>query len=241
MSIVVPTILTSSRKDLEAKLQSIEGLVPVVQIDVVDGRFAAPATWPYAHKEDLYGFPEGEPWLKSLGHFTYEIDLMVENPEKVAGFWIAAGATRLVVHVESARFLPKLIDDLKRTYGYEKGFAPELLSLGLAINIDTDTSILEPFLDAAEYIQFMGIKTIGKQGQPLDRRVLEKLRRFRSTHPDVLIQIDGAASEETAPDLLAAGVDRLVVGSDLWNAPSIEEKLARFARIAEEYGTYHQR
>jgi ribulose-phosphate 3-epimerase len=239
MNIVVPTILTFSRDDLEAKLRRVEGLVEAVQIDVVDGKFATPATWPYAHKEDLAGLALQEPWLRTLGHFTFEVDLMVENPEESAEFWIAAGASRLVVHVESTRFLPRLIETLKRTYGYEKGFAPELLSFGLAINIATDTSILEPFLDSVESVQFMGIEKIGKQGQPFDRRVLDKLKAFRRAHPSVLIQVDGGASEETAPDLLACGVDRLVVGSDLWKAEDLQDKLSRFARIAEEYGTYH--
>lgn len=237
MDIVVPTVLTSSEEDLREKLGRVEGLVESVQIDVVDGRFAGPPTWPYAKGSLTVPISETG-WLSNFGNFRYEIDLMVETPEETAGFWIAAGASRIVVHIESTRYLPKLIDELKSKYGYEKGFAPDLLSFGLALNIDTDTSAVAPFLDAVDYVQFMGIKTIGKQGQPFDERVLPKIRAFKKAYPNTVIQVDGGASLRTAPDLLVAGVDRLVVGSDLWEEEDVEAELARFSRIIEERSAY---
>lgn len=238
MNIVVPTILTASRSDLEAKLRRVEGLVDTVQIDVVDGRFAAPPTWPYAHKADQTALSKDTGWLRDFGNFKYEMDLMVEAPQQTAGSWIRAGATRLVIHTESARALPALLAELATTYGHEKGFAPDLLSIGLAVNINTDASILEPYLDQVEYVQFMGIAHIGKQGQPFDERVLKKLRAFRNAHPDVLIQVDGGVTLETAPALLAAGADRLIVGHDLWQEVDIAAKLAAYSRLHEEHGQY---
>lgn len=238
MDIVVPTILTASREDLEAKLVRLTGLVSLVQIDVVDGRFAGPATWPYAQKESDEYFRREAGWLHDFGDFQYEIDLMVEHPEETAGLWIAAGASRLVIHIESVQDFPHLIESLKRKFGYEKGFMPDLLSFGLAINIDTHTDTIEPHLDLIDYVQFMGIKTIGKQGQPFDTRVLTKIEAFHKAHPNTPTQIDGGASLKTAPALLDAGVDRLVVGSDLWEESDLAAELDRFAVIAEEHGTY---
>lgn len=238
MDIVVPTILTASREDLEAKLLRLTGLVSAVQIDVVDGRFAKPATWPYAQRIDEEHLTKETGWLHDFGAFQYEIDLMVEHPEETVGLWIAAGASRIVVHIESVQNLPHLIDELKRKYGYEKGFAPDLLSFGLALNIDTDTSTIEPYLALVDYVQFMGIQTIGKQGQPFDARVLRKIETFHKTHPEILTQIDGGASLKTAPALLDAGIDRLIVGSDLWEETDLASELDRFAAIAEEHGRY---
>lgn len=237
MDVVVPTILTTSEDDLRRKLGRVKGLVETVQIDVVDGRFAGPSTWPYT-KGSLTTLASETGWLTGFGDFRYEIDLMVEAPEESAGFWIAAGASRIVIHVEAARHLPKFVEELKSKYGYEKGFAPDLLSFGLALNIDTDTSAIAPFLDSVDYIQFMGINTIGRQGQPFDPRVLPKIRAFKKAYPGILIQVDGGASLRTAPELLSAGVNRLVVGSDLWEEEDIEAKLSRFARVVEEHGAY---
>ncbi len=239
MGVVIPTILTASRSDLEEKLSRVKHLVDTVQIDVVDGRFAGPATWPYATKDDLAGLSH-DGWLRDFGNFKYEIDLMVEAPEESAGFWIAAGATRLTVHIESTRYLPRLVDELKAKYGYEKGFAPDLLSFGLALNIATDAKVLEPYLDSIDYVQFMGIARIGVQGQPFDGRALAKIRAFKKAHPEMPVQVDGGVTRETASGLLAAGATTLVVGHDIWEAKSPGARIAEYDRFAEQHGTYHR-
>lgn len=237
MNIVTPAVLPSSREALEAALGRLDGLVPMVQIDVVDGRFAAPASWPYAAPTDSSVFASGGE-LPYLGHFKFEVDLMVESPEESAGAWVEAGAARVVVHIESARNVDRLLAEFARRYGHEKGFAPDLIAIGLALNIDTETSAIEPYLDSVDFVQFMGISRIGVQGQPFDDRVLRKIEAFKRAHPDMAIQVDGGVTEETAPRLLALGVDRLVVGHAVIGAEDIGAKLHQFDLLAEEYGRY---
>lgn len=236
MGIIVPSILTASKADLEQKLTQLRGLVDTVQIDVVDGRFASPATWPYSEGSEELAATEGG--LHALGDFRYEVDLMTLAPEVVAGAWIAAGASRVVVHMESVKDLPVLIETLERNYGYDKDFSTDLLSIGLALNIDTDTAVLEPYLSKVAYVQFMGISHIGRQGEPFDERVLEKIRAFHKAHPDIVLQVDGGATYESAPALLSAGVDRLVVGHGLWEAENLAAELARLEELGLHYGTY---
>lgn len=238
MDTLIPSVLTASREDLEEKLLRLKGLVSTVQIDVVDGMFAKPPTWPYVREEGNEYLIEEINRLRSFGDFHFEIDLMVEHPEEIVGLWIAAGATRIVVHIESVRDFPRLLDELKRDYGYEKGFAPDLLSLGLALTIDTPSSVLEPYLSDVDYVQFMGIQTIGRQGQLFDERVVDKIRTFHKTHPEIPIQIDGGVSVSTAPALLDAGASRLVIGSGLWNADDLAGRLSEFSTLAEEHGRY---
>ena len=48
MSAIVPAILPKSLEDLEQKLTVLSGVATSVQIDVVDGKFVSPASWPYA-------------------------------------------------------------------------------------------------------------------------------------------------------------------------------------------------
>ncbi len=244
MSVLVPAILTTSREDLEQKLLQLVGVVSDVQIDIIDGRFTTPATWPYTalgvnSKADALSqiFPAGD-MLPYVDQLQYEMDLMVSNPEEVTGLWIEAGAVRMTIHVESTNYLPKAITDLQIKYGHAKDFAPGLLSLGLAINISTELSLIEPFLADADYVQFMGITSIGKQGQPFDKEVLRKIAQFKKKHPKMTIQVDGGVSLETAPALLSAGVDRLVVGSALWRAKNLQEELEKFTQLIQEYGVY---
>jgi ribulose-phosphate 3-epimerase len=234
MGILVPAILPKSRSDLIDRLSRLSGLAANVQIDVVDGRFATPPTWPYTEgdgtcSENLHDF----------GDFRYEVDLMVANPEQVVGSWIRAGATRLTLHAESSFRFPALIKELRDVYGYDKDFAPDLLSVGLALNIGTDLALLEAYIPEVDYVQLMGIRTIGRQGEPFDPEVLRRIRTLHARYPKLGIQIDGGVSLKTAPDLLSMGATRLVVGSDLWRASSLQDQMLKYEELGERYGLYH--
>lgn len=238
MSAIIPSILTAHRTDLVGKLKRLEGLAETVQVDVVDGVLASPATWPYAEgPEELATLSSGG-GLQAFGHFRYEVDLMVREPEASLGAWIAAGASRLVVHIESTPFLGKLLQKLDEQYGHDKNFAPDLLSVGLALDANADASALEPYLERIDFVQFMGIAKDGAQGRPFEEKVVEKVRLFKRAHPDMPVQVDGGVSLESAPGLLAAGADRLMVGSALWSAPDLAARLKEFEALVERYGRY---
>jgi len=236
---IIPAILPVSREDLEKKLGILSGLVEEIQIDVVDGRFVSPASWPYSNGTDEFAslINEGNT-LPYLGQLHYEIDLMVSAPEEVTGIWITAGANRITLHIESTDYLPRAITDLQVKYGHEKDFVPDLLAVGLALNVQSDLSLLEPLLEHADYVQFMGIATIGKQGEPFDPAVVERVVAFKKKHPDIAVQVDGGVSLATAPALLSAGVERLIVGSALWNAPNLAEELEKFNELSQQYGRW---
>lgn len=237
MSTIIPAVLVPSRKALDETLMRLDGLVDTVQVDIVDGIFVGPPTWPYAEPAELSILKAGGEF-PALGRFKFEVDLMVQNPEKTVGAWIDAGVSRVLLHIETVRDFAGVVSELQKKYGHEKGFASDLLSLGVAINIDTDTKVLEPFIDSIDYVQFMGIARIGVQGQPFDTRVLQKIAAFRKAHPKMPIQVDGGVSLETAPSLLDAGVTKLCVGSALLKAPDLVERLHEFEAIAEEHGRY---
>lgn len=240
MSVIVPAILPTSRDDLEDRLRRLRGLTNRVQIDIVDGRFAAPATWPYAR--DLAAFKDevrNGGLLPHADEFRFEIDLMVSDPLVASELFIAAGASAVTLHVESGVQVAHALDTIRRSYGHDKGFAPGLLSVGLAISIATDSNVLDQYLDRVDYVQFMGIARIGHQGEPFDPRVVRKLRAFREKHPDVPVHVDGGVSLTTAPELITAGVGHLIIGSGLWKARDMAEELRAFTALSEEYGLYH--
>lgn len=239
MSVIIPAILPTSREDLQNKLLALQGISKNVQIDVVDGSFVSPASWPYlgndaagAEAEDVAGA------MEYVGALHTEMDLMVSHPETELNRWINAGANRVVVHAESTHTLPKLLDNFMTTYGHDKDFAPGLLSLGLGLNISTDIALIEPYLPRCDYVQFMGISHIGKQGEPFDKKVLVKIGSFRKKYPNIPIQVDGGVSLETAPALLSAGASRLVVGSALWKAPNLAAAYTSFTELTTRYGLY---
>ena len=116
MSIVVPAVLPSSLKDLEEKLGRFARIPSIsrVQIDVVDGRFATPASWPYTAPKELAAMLARGEMLPELDHVSYEIDLMCHDADQAAGAWLALGATRLTFHTESVLNLPRLLASARR-------------------------------------------------------------------------------------------------------------------------------
>jgi len=244
MGLVVPAVLPSSRKELEEGLALLIRIPSVsrVQIDVVDGRFASPASWPYTSST---GSPQAAPgefrdmikrgeMLPYLDRLEYEIDLMCLDSEHVAAAWLALGATRLTFHAESAIDLPRLLMSARKRYG--AGGFTSLVSFGIALNIGSDLSLIEPCLGEIEYVQFMGIARIGRQGQLFDRRVLEKMRMFKMRHPKMPVQVDGGISFENAKNLLALGVSNLVIGSNIARAEDPAEAIAKFEELQSPYG-----
>lgn len=234
MGIIVPAIIPASLRDLEEKLAQLKGVAPEIQIDVVDGRYVGPASWPYA----AGGGGRAADELPFLSDFKFEVDLMVQHPEEFIGSWIAAGVTRIVVHLESTTNLPRIIAEMKKTYGHEKGFADDLLSFGIAIQLATPLELLEPYIADIDFVQFMGIKRIGVQGQPFATEVLNKIAVFRGKHTDTPVQVDGGVHYDAAKLLLTAGVSRLVVGSDIWHAANAREEYERLAELTETHGLY---
>ncbi len=238
MSIVVPAVLPSSYADLEEKLAFFARLPSVerIQIDVVDGTFAEPPSWPFVAPHELREMVARGELLPHLDCIAYEIDLMCAHAEQIAGDWLSLGATRLTFHAESTTNLPRLLATARGCYGGGGGFVSSLISFGVALNIASDLALIEQVLDEVEYVQFMGIARIGRQGQPFDRRVFEKVRVFHKRHPQVPIQVDGGISLASASELVPLGVSTLVVGSALLQAEDPAKAFSAFENLQSSYG-----
>ena len=238
MGSIVPAILPKTRAELEgalARLARVRG-VSEVQIDVVDGRFAAPASWPYTESSQhtAHGKQEGEMVvsLPYAGRFGLDIDLMVEDPERVAGLWLDRGAQRLTLHLESLIDPARSLAAIKEHCGHETD-GPCVFELGLALSMSTDLSRLTPHLAHVDYVQLMGIDTIGRQGEPFNSRVIERVRALRAAYPNLVIQVDGGVTLAVVSELLAAGADRLVVGHALVGAADLGEAFSDFSALAQ--------
>lgn len=238
MKLVTPAVLEQEYSALSEKLERACPYADTVQIDICDGNFVDTKTWPYTGGPELGDLVDGEEVFPCVTEAKLEVDLMVAQPETVVGQWIKAGATRIIVHVESTSKLEAIIDDLKHTYGYDKDFAPDLLSFGIAVSIKTPLRAYEKYLQDVDFVQFMGIRVIGKQGQAFDPVVLDKIREVRKKYPETTIQVDGGVNLKNAEALLKAGVDRLAVGSALFNTDDLGDTIEKFEKLAEQYGAY---
>jgi len=236
MGLVVPAVLPFSKQEFDGRLRLFSRIPSVtrVQIDVVDGRFASPASWPYIAPEELLEMIKRGEMLPQVDRIEYEIDLMCLDAERAAGAWLELGVSRLTFHAESTTDLPRLLASARKHYG-AGGLTP-LISFGLALNIASDLSLIEANLGEIEYVQFMGITKVGQQGKTFDRRVFEKVQVFHLRHPEIPIQVDGGISLENAKKLIALGVSNLVIGSAIVQSGDPVATVAAFEELQSHFG-----
>jgi len=215
MAEIVPALLVEDFGNLREELSKVIDTVNVVQIDVCDGIFTPKATWPYNNKsetnfEKLLTEQEGLPFWDRL---DFEIDLMVSNPKEEAEKWVRVGAKRIILHYESldVEDMFGLINELKSLY----------VEVVIALDIDTPVDVLESIIELIDGVQLMGIQNVGFQHQPFDQEVISKIYEIKEQFPDLLVSIDGGVNQDTAPALVDAGADELVVGSAIFGNSDI--------------------
>lgn len=218
---IIPAILPKDFAELQEKIELIKDFVKTVQIDVCDGQFVPSATWPYRKEDDSFEkIIKEEEGLPGWEKLNFEIDLMANRPEEVIEEWVSAGATRIIIHVEARGNIEGAIDQLK-----------DRIEISLALNVETPISVIEPFKDKIQGIQLMGIDTIGFQHQPFDAKVIDKVKEVRAAYPEMLISVDGGVSLENGSALIAAGANRLVVGSAIFEADNYVDAVTEFKKL----------
>ncbi|MEX2341184.1 MAG: hypothetical protein WD605_02585, partial [Candidatus Paceibacterota bacterium] len=192
---IIPAIIPDSLAHLQESLARV-GFTKRVQIDVVDGEFVNHISWPYEPAGNIADVAD------LISEHDVEVDLMVNDSVRAAGFWLEAGAKALVFHIEG---VPNMDDVF--VLREKKPF-----QLGISLNNDTPLEVIHSYLDKVDFVQVMGIVEIGSQGQPFDSRALERVAMLRSLYPGLILSVDGAVSEENILELKNAGADHFVVG-----------------------------
>lgn len=218
---IIPAIIPEDFQEIEDKASMVVGLAKTLQIDVLDGEFVPDKSWPYKTNmdPDFEMIKNEEKPLPYFDKFNYEFDLMVDDPTVSMDAWMSAGAARIIVHTESFSStdeLSQFISDFNSHYISDGSLITT--ELGVAININTPVKSIEPILNEVAFVQCMGIKKIGYQGQPFDKKVLDQINSLRELKADLIISIDGGVKEDTAPLLVKAGANRLVVGSAIFGS-----------------------
>lgn len=81
MNEIIPAILPRTEDELVEKLQILEGVAPLIHLDVLE--------------KDIWEEVQQD----------FEVHLMVESPEAVVGRWVDRGAKRIIVHELSEEVL----------------------------------------------------------------------------------------------------------------------------------------
>ncbi len=223
--IVVPAIIPQSLEHLREHIAALAGAVREIQIDIVDGALGGAPSWPFVGTADTADVRAriGELCTAVPAGITFELDLMIAHPSATLPFWLAQKPAGVVFHIEG------FVDDAEVSPALAlcaSAGARAILAAGNATPLPRLLALLPP----ADGVECMGIAAIGRQGNPFDERVLARIRALRERLPTLSISVDGSVNERTIPALKAAGANRFVVGSAIFDA---EDPAGAYTRLCE--------
>ncbi len=151
------------------------------------------------------------------------VHLMVTRPDFYAKSFIEAGATLLLIQVESSCDIAATLRAIKAA-----GCRP-----GLVLNPETPAAAAEPFLEQVEEIMCMTVHP-GFGGQAFIPQVLPKLQELRARRPRLDLSVDGGITVETAVRCAAAGVNVFIAGTSLYRAADMAGETRRMRDAVEK-------
>lgn len=215
---LAPSILSADFSELGEALQlCAEGGAHYIHVDVMDNQFVPNLTI-------------GPPVVKSLRPLTQkymDIHMMVIEPEKLVEPFAKAGADGITFHIEAAE-KPQEVIDLIRASGKD---------VGLSLKPKTPVADIEPFLDQIDLLLIMSVEPgFGGQGyvDGSTERVAEikQLLIKKCLKDRVKIEVDGGIKLHNAKEVLDAGADILVVGSEVFKAEDPVGMMRSFYELA---------
>ena len=221
MAIVVPSLPASSFEEIEELADSLRGTASERQIDIVDGKFVSAVSWPFTEtnpKEALYKLRD------LVSEFQIEIDCMVMEPEQYLDIFAELGIKRVIVHIGSTDKYDLVISHARK-HGYKIGFA---------VTNDVPLEELEKYINDIDFVQVMGIKHVGSQGQPFDKRTLVTVSTLHDRYPELEIAVDGSVNSDTIPTLLEAGATRLAPGSAITKQKNPKKAFERLSKMVAQ-------
>ena len=208
---IVPAILAKNREELIGKLQTLEGIVERVQIDIMDGKFVPNRTI----------LPEE--FGKINTKLKMEQHLMVENAighiRKLKG-----NAWMVVVHLECCK------KNIEETMNEIRKIGAKV---GIALNPETPIEKIIPYLEKMDMVLVMTV-TPGFQRQGMVKEALEKVKRIRKIKPEMEIEVDGGINRHTISEAAKAGATVFVAGSAIFDSPDLKKAVEELEKTARE-------
>jgi ribulose-phosphate 3-epimerase len=202
---IAPSVLPADFARLGEEVAALEEAgCDLIQWDVMDGNFVPNLT---------FG-PDVIAAARRHTSLPFEAHLMVADPDLMAGRYVEAGCSRLIVHIEACAHLHRTLQNI----------ASLGATAAVALNPSTPATEIAHILDLVDLVLVMTVNP-GFGGQAYIASMEPKIAQVRAMidaaglADTVDLEVDGGISSSTVSGAAAAGANLLIAGSALYRHP----------------------
>ena len=195
-----PSLLSADFTNLKSDIEILDKSgVKYLHLDVMDGMFVPNISFgPMIIKQ-----------LRPLTNMVFDVHLMIEDPDRYVQSFNDAGADILTVHYEAFKHL-------HRTISYIKSLG---MKAGVSLNPATNIDVLDYVLEDLDLVLVMSVNP-GFGGQSFIPSALDKIKnlkeKIKERNLNVIVEVDGGVKTTNVKDVVEAGADLIVSGSDVF-------------------------
>ena len=212
-----PSLLSADFTNLKSDIEILDKSgVKYLHLDVMDGTFVPNISFgPMIIKQ-----------LRPLTNMVFDVHLMIEDPDRYVQNFKDAGADILTVHYEACKHL-------HRTVSYIKSLG---MKAGVSLNPATNIDVLDYVLEDLDLVLIMSVNP-GFGGQSFIPSAIDKIKnlkaKIRERNLNVIVEVDGGVKTTNVKDVIEAGADLIVSGSDVF--ADKENRIRAYKEIFKNY------